>query len=101
MELGVGALYARRYFNKEAKNKVMEMMVYIQAAFAKLLQEIDWMDDVTRENALQKTNTMTSYVAYSDELYDDKKLEEYYANVIFANDVSIVVILKTGNFSFK
>lgn len=36
------------------------------------------MDEKTRKSALEKAETMSTHIAYPDELLDDKKLEEFY-----------------------
>lgn len=35
----------------------------------------------SRKNAIDKAKSMTSHIAYPDELLDDKKLNEFYNNV--------------------
>lgn len=44
----------------------------------KTLQTVEWMDEVTRKEALSKVNKMDYHIAYPDELVDNNKLEEYY-----------------------
>ena len=39
------------------------------------------MDDETRKAALDKAESMSTHIAYPDELLDDNKLEEFYAKV--------------------
>lgn len=39
------------------------------------------MDDETRKAALDKAESMSTHIAYPDELLDDKKLEELYAKL--------------------
>lgn len=39
------------------------------------------MDDKTRQSALEKAASMSSHIAYPDELLDDNKLEEFYKNL--------------------
>lgn len=36
------------------------------------------MDEETKESALDKAASMSSHIAYPDELLDDKKLEKFY-----------------------
>ncbi|XP_014207874.1 neprilysin-2-like [Copidosoma floridanum] len=74
----VGALYVRKYFNGNAKNDAIEMVSQIRTQFIKILHTIDWMDNKTREAALEKAQSMTTYIAYPDELLDDKKLKKFY-----------------------
>lgn len=39
------------------------------------------MDEKTRKSALEKAMSMSTHIAYPDELLDDKKLEEFYENL--------------------
>lgn len=59
----------------------MEMVADIRAEFDEILKEVDWMDDHTRANALDKARSMSTHIAYPDELLDDRKLEEFYDGV--------------------
>lgn len=79
--LATGALYIRRYFNEDSKRAALEMVSDIRRTFVKILREIDWMDRVTKEKAIDKALAMTTHIAYADELLDDKKLEDYYSSV--------------------
>ncbi|XP_014207875.1 neprilysin-2-like [Copidosoma floridanum] len=76
--ISVGALYVRKYFNKDAKSTVVEMVSDIRNEFIKILHTIDWMDNKTREAALDKAKSMTTHIAYPEELFDDEKLEKFY-----------------------
>lgn len=71
----------RKYFNEAAKKNAMEMVADIRAEFDEILKEVDWMDDHTRANALDKARSMSTHIAYPDELLDDRKLEEFYDGV--------------------
>jgi neprilysin len=73
-----GALYVRKHFNEEAKNKVNDMVTDLFAAFKDILNEVDWMDENTKQKAFEKADKMKSQMAYADELLDDQKLVEYY-----------------------
>jgi neprilysin len=76
----LGSLYVQKHFKEEAKAKMNEMVDNIMAAFKGMLDEIDWMDDVTKRNAHEKASSMRSQMAYADELLDESKLSEYYLN---------------------
>jgi predicted metalloendopeptidase len=60
---------------------MLEIVNNIQEQFREVLQTVDWMDEVTRKHALEKAKAMSAHIAYPDELLDDKKIDEYYANV--------------------
>ncbi|RZC36911.1 endothelin-converting enzyme 1-like, partial [Asbolus verrucosus] len=79
-----GALYVRNLFKKEAKETLAEMIDFIKEQFTKTLGEVNWMDDTTKNHALDKIKTMHLHIAYPDELLDDQKLEDYYRNLTFS-----------------
>lgn len=81
LSISVGALYVRKYFNEDAKKQALEMVNGIREEFHKILENLDWMDDETRANALDKAAAMTTHIAYPDELLDNDKLIEFYNEV--------------------
>ncbi|XP_039763286.1 neprilysin-2 isoform X2 [Pararge aegeria] len=78
MSIAVGALYIRKYFNEDSKSNALEMVNDIRQQFRKTLTQVDWMDEKTREEALQKADGMSSHIAYPNEMLDNKKLTEFY-----------------------
>lgn len=46
------------------------------------------MDEETRKSALDKAASMTSHIAYPDELLQDSKLEEFYEKLELADNAS-------------
>lgn len=87
MSIAAGALYVRKYFNEAARKNAIEMVSDIRSEFYEILKKVEWMDEITRKNALEKAAAMTTHIAYPDELLDDKKLEDFYANVCFVCDL--------------
>ncbi|KAF5272766.1 hypothetical protein FQA39_LY07793 [Lamprigera yunnana] len=86
MNVAMSALYVRRYFNEDSKKNVVEMIDNLQCTFVKILNGLDWMDDSTRAKAVEKAKAMVNHVAYPQELMDNKKIEEYYADFKFSNN---------------
>lgn len=79
LPIASGALYVRKYFNEEARQNAIEMVADIRAEFLDILNKVDWMDEQTRKNAIDKAKSMSTHIAYPDELLDNKKLEEFYS----------------------
>lgn len=44
------------------------------------------MDEETRRNAINKLASMLTYIAYPDELFDDRKIDEYYNGLAINKD---------------
>jgi predicted metalloendopeptidase len=96
----VGSLYVRSYFDEKAKAQVLEMIKQIKAAFKGIVDEIDWMDDKTKEAAHKKADNMGEQMAYADELLDDAELTAYYAKLHEGVEIDSInfhaTILKLG-----
>lgn len=84
MSIAAGALYVRKFFNEEARQNAQEMVSDIRAEFQDILKKVDWMDEKTRQNALDKARSMSTHIAYPDEMLNDAKLEEFYDGVSFS-----------------
>eukprot|EP00088_Acartia_fossae_P063834 TRINITY_DN7820_c0_g1_i2.p1 TRINITY_DN7820_c0_g1~~TRINITY_DN7820_c0_g1_i2.p1 ORF type:complete len:771 (+),score=167.12 TRINITY_DN7820_c0_g1_i2:291-2315(+) len=82
----VGSMYARKYFPLENKNIADEMVKYIRKEFKIMLDELDWMDQETRERAHTKVDTMTPFIAYAKEILDDNLLNEFYSGLEMNED---------------
>lgn len=100
-----GALYVRKYFNEDSRQNALEMVTDIRAEFRKIVENVDWMDDETKKNALEKADSMTTHIAYPDELLDDKKIEEFYGDLELDEGYYLKSILNLTlfgtQFSFK
>jgi len=74
MGFGVGQLFSAKYFPPETKAKIQELVANLIAAYRTRIQKLDWMDDKTKEQALQKLDTYTIKVGYPDHARDYSKL---------------------------
>ncbi|XP_026684876.1 neprilysin-2-like [Diaphorina citri] len=79
--LAIGSLYVRKYFKEAAKSNAVEMVQLIREEMYKILSSVDWMDEVTRRAALDKAKSMTTHIAYPEELLINAKLEEFYSGL--------------------
>ena len=77
----LSALYVKNHFNQRSKAAALEMVDYIRGEFLRILDEIDWMDEETREEAKLKAHGIAAYIGYPDELLRDELVEELYAGV--------------------
>ena len=71
----IGKLYVDETFPPEAKQKAQEMVENIKLAFADRINQLDWMSDSTKEQALLKLKTMVVKIGYPDEWKDYSALE--------------------------
>lgn len=61
---------------------MIEMVKNLHWAFEKLLRELSWMDDQTKNKTMHKAKQMNTLVAFPNFIKDPKKLDKYYENVI-------------------
>lgn len=70
-----GKLYVEKYFPAEAKAQMETYIDYIQRAFSKRIDGLDWMSDVTKAKAQEKLSKFTVKIAYPDKWKDYSKLQ--------------------------
>lgn len=82
----LGKLYVKRYFDEEAKKRVLDLVNNLQKAFESRIDQLDWMSDSTKVKAREKLYTITKKIGYPDvwREYGDVKIEKgtYFENVV-------------------
>ncbi|XP_023334270.1 neprilysin-2 [Eurytemora carolleeae] len=81
----VGAMYAKEYFPESSKNIVNDMVTNIKKEFKIMLDELDWIDDITRKKAHVKVDKMTPHVGYAKEILDNNLINEFYEGLELAS----------------
>ena len=84
----LGQLYVKRYFNEEAKKRVLDLVNNLQKAFENRINQLDWMSDVTKEQAKEKLYAITKKIGYPDvwREYDvNIQKGKYFENVVALN----------------
>ena len=77
---------------------VIVVVNYIRAEFKKMLDELDWMDPVTKAKALSKMEKITPNIAYPKEILDDKMIDEFYSGLEIKNDSYLLNSLRQKKF---
>ena len=68
----VGSLYVRKYFDEKSKSTAQEMVTEIRKQINLIIEQVDWMDDRTKERAKVKAQVMVEHIGYPAELLDMK-----------------------------
>lgn len=71
----VGKLYVKEYFGSDAKNRMKRMVKNLQRAYAMRIENLDWMSDETKKQALAKLDTFKAKIGYPDKWRDYSKLK--------------------------
>ena len=75
----LGELYVKKYFSREAKNRMLTLVNNVQKAYAKRIDNLEWMSPVTKQKAKEKLFAITKKIGYPDKWRD-------YSNVSVARD---------------
>lgn len=73
------------------------MYEYITEAFTDMIEELDWMDDDTKDAALDKLDAIDVNVGYMEEIYDDDRLDEVYGGLQLTSSMSYIEMVNAIN----
>ncbi|CAM6031901.1 unnamed protein product, partial [Sphagnum compactum] len=91
--IALSSLYVRHNFKGDSKHIALDMVGYIHREYLKILDNVDWINEETRQKAKEKAHAITPYIGYPDELLDNNKIAELYLNILFPNtDIRITRI---------
>ena len=89
----MGKVFVSKYFSKEAKMKVNEMVDNLLTVFQGRINDLDWMSADTKKEALNKLNAIGRKLGYPDEWKDMASLlidrENYFNNILALNAYSV------------
>ena len=85
----VGQMYVDKYFPKEAKERMLNLVDNLKFALGERINGNTWMSDETKKKAIEKLNTFHVKIGYPDKWRDYSKLhiehDSYYANILRSN----------------
>lgn len=62
----LGQLYVKRYFNEDAKKRVLDLVNNLQKSFENRINQLDWMSDSTKAKAKEKLYAINKKIGYPD-----------------------------------
>lgn len=94
----IGKVYVKQYFPPEAKARMTEMVNNLLLAYKDSIEQLDWMTDETREQALEKLSKFTVKIGYPDTWKDYSQLTvkagDLFGNLKRSADVRYAEMLK-------
>lgn len=90
----LGQIYVRKHFSPEAKQRMLELVENLRKSFNQIIENLSWMTQETKKNALEKLDAMGVKIGYPDKWKDFSGLE-------IKNDSYIQNIIRARNFNFK
>ena len=89
----LGKVFVERYFSKEAKDKVNDMVDNLMVVFEERIQNLDWMSKDTKKEAIKKLKAIDRKLGYPDQwkTFDNIEISSssYFGNVQSLNRAEI------------
>jgi len=86
----LGQLYVKRYFNEDAKKRVLTLVNNLQKSFENRINKLDWMSDSTKQKAKEKLYAIIKNIGYPDKWRNYSKVQikrtAYFENIIALNE---------------
>lgn len=70
----IGRLYVQQYFPADAKARMQKLVKNLQRALGMRIENLEWMSDATKAQALKKLGTFHAKIGYPDKWRDYSKL---------------------------
>lgn len=84
----LGELYVKKYFSREAKKRMLTLVNNVQKAYAKRIDNLEWMSPVTKQKAKEKLFAITKKIGYPDKWRDYSTVtvarDTYFENMVSA-----------------
>ena len=96
IEIGelLGKAFVERHFSKEAQARVNEMVDNLLAVFKERIQNLDWMSDATKLEALNKLSSIGRKLGFPDKW-------EYYSSLNFRSEDYLANVKEMNRFSVR
>ena len=78
----VASLYVQKSFDNKTRKKVQGLVDLSIKEMKQHLNEVNWMDNVTKQKAIKKADQMTSMVGYDNEILDPAKMNSAYDPIL-------------------
>jgi putative endopeptidase len=85
----LGELYVKKYFPEEAKKRMLTLVNNLQKAYARRIDNLEWMSPATKQKAKEKLFAITKKIGYPDKWRDYStvkiKRNTYFENMVSAS----------------
>ncbi|WP_431244205.1 hypothetical protein ACQ9BO_07530 [Flavobacterium sp. P21] len=91
----LGELYVKKYFSEDAKKRMLVLVNNLQKAYAKRIDNLQWMSPITKQKAKEKLFAITKKIGYPDKWRDYSNVNiarnAYFENVVSGSKASISI----------
>ncbi len=85
----IGHLYVKKYFSADAKERMQTLVKNLQRALGIRIENLTWMSDETKKQALEKLNTFKAKIGYPDKWRDYSELNVSADKSLWENVINV------------
>ena len=78
----LGRIYTEKYFPESSKKRMAELVKNLKKAYKERIENLDWMTENTKKNAILKLESFKAKIGYPDVWRDYSKLEMIHFSII-------------------
>jgi putative endopeptidase len=86
----IGKIYVKKYFTKEAKERMLVLVNNLQDVYRERIEKLEWMSPVTKQKAVEKLNTFIKKIGFPDNWrsYQGLSIDKnnYVQNILNSNE---------------
>ncbi|VDM56365.1 unnamed protein product [Angiostrongylus costaricensis] len=86
--------YLRASFSQSYSRNFMRKISNLRESFADLVNQNDWMDEMTKSTAISKANSIINNIGYPNITNDIKKLDEQYKDLAILSEDTYYMLMK-------
>ncbi|XP_046663447.1 neprilysin-2-like isoform X2 [Homalodisca vitripennis] len=99
LNLALGFLYVKKYFNHQSKQKASDIAHRIRQQMLQEIDELEWMDQSTKIYAQQKAAAVVKSIGYPEELASLEEVNRFYATMQMNTDNFLEAIIDVNGFN--
>uniref|UniRef100_A0A646QCZ4 Neprilysin n=1 Tax=Hemiscolopendra marginata TaxID=943146 RepID=A0A646QCZ4_9MYRI len=74
-------MYIKTFVDRNSKETVDEIIKLVQEAYKQQIKESSWLDETTKQRALQKADAIKRFVGYPELIFNDTEIEDVYSHI--------------------
>uniref|UniRef100_A0A915E441 Uncharacterized protein n=1 Tax=Ditylenchus dipsaci TaxID=166011 RepID=A0A915E441_9BILA len=86
-------LYVESFFRDDVRDAVQDLFSYIEEAFIDMVEDLDWMDDDTKDEALDKLDAIKIHIGYFDQVFDEDRVNDIYEEYKLTTQMNFLEIV--------
>jgi len=98
MPFALGKFYVEKYSNLDINSEIKNMVENIRESMYKRFSELEWLDESTKNYAIEKLSKINEKIGYPDFIFNPEKLYKMYEYIKVDEHHYFITVLKKKSF---